>query len=78
MDTKIKNLLPLVKANKHTYYNLDNSAKKDFRDLYGYLKKNSGAKVEGFKLKPFKSRLNSNDLEYLNKFKAMEILISCV
>ena len=36
---RVKDYLSKVKANRHTYYNLDNKSKKDFQNLYNYLKK---------------------------------------
>ena len=33
---KVKDYLPQVKANKYTYYNLDNKTKQDFKNLYKY------------------------------------------
>ena len=36
---KIKQYLPRLKANRYTYYNLDNETKKHFQYLYNYLKK---------------------------------------
>ena len=38
---RVKDYLSRVKANRHTYFNLDNKSKKDFQNLYNYLKKHS-------------------------------------
>ena len=76
---RVKDYLPTVKANKHTYLNLDNKSKKDFQNLYNYLKKHKNKKVSDW----FVFYENVNEwlnkdyiLDYVIKYKAMEILSS--
>lgn len=80
--TQVKELLPKLKANSRTYYNL---SKKDivmFKKLYNYLKRN---KEKHIKQNVFqhsdatKGQINywlnnENELDYLKKYKAMEIV----
>ena len=44
---KVKELLPKVKANRYTYYNVDKKSIQDFKNLYSYLKKHED-KSDGF------------------------------
>lgn len=71
----VKEYLSKLKATKNTFYNLDHRAKKDFQNLYKYLKKHSDKKV-------FLSCIGSaehwlkkeNEIEYIKKYKAMECI----
>ena len=76
---RVKDYLSKVKANRHTYYNLDNKSKKDFQNLYNYLKKHKNKKVSDW----FVFYENVNEwlnkdyiLDYVIKYKEMEILSS--
>lgn len=70
----IGDLLPKVKANKHTYYNLDASAKNEFKDAYNGLKKYKDVEVNKTTLAAFNGTLNRDEMEYLNKLQAINIL----
>lgn len=41
----VKDLLPLVRATKHTYYNLDRDAVMSYRKDYNFLKKHQAKEV---------------------------------
>ena len=76
---KVKDYLPQVKANKYTYYNLDNKTKQDFKNLYNYLKRHQEKEVSDW----FVFYASVNDwlneeylLDYVIKYKAMEVLSS--
>ena len=45
---RVKDYLPKVKANRHTYYNLNNSEIIRFKNLYNYLKKNKEKEVSNY------------------------------
>ena len=42
---KVKEYLTKLKANRYTYYNLDDNAKTHFQNLYNYLKKHKDKEV---------------------------------
>ena len=42
---KVKELLPKIKANRYTYYNLDKKSVEDFKNLYNYLKKHEDKEI---------------------------------
>tara|TARA_B100001939_G_C16900293_1_gene599618 strand:- start:234 stop:482 length:249 start_codon:yes stop_codon:yes gene_type:complete len=76
---KVKDYLHQVKANKNTYHNLDDKTKQDFKNLYNYLKTHQEKEVSEW----FVFYVNVNDwlnqdyiLDYVIKYKAMEILSS--
>lgn len=71
---KVSELLPKLKANRYTYYNLDNISIESFRTLYNYLKKHKNKGVYTSCIKEFNKQLKNYDLDYLNKYRAMEIL----
>jgi len=68
---KVSDLLPLVKANRYTYYNLDKSSISMFREMYNYLKRNKDKYVPDFCKKQVQNILAKKDLSYLNKYSAM-------
>jgi len=69
---KVKELLPKVKANRYTYYNLNNSEIIRFKNLYNYLKKH---KEKTTLIRAVDYWLNDqNYIEYVRKFKAMEVI----
>jgi len=76
---KVKDYLNKVKANRYTYNNLDKNRIKDFQKLYNYLKTHEEKEVS----KWFEFYVSVNDwinneyiLDYVIKYKAMEILSS--
>jgi len=75
----VKELLPKLKANKHTYYNISKNDIKSFQDKYKYLKKNCDktinfiAEIEIEKWFSNKEKYFYN-LDYLNKYKIMAII----
>lgn len=72
---KIEDFLNLVKANNRTYSNLDWKAKSDFKKLYNFLKKYKHERVSFIAKNRVNKVLNDkNELEYLRKYKAMQIL----
>ena len=76
---RVKDYLTKVKENRHTYLNLDNKSKKDFQNLYNYLKKHKNKKVSDwfFFYEIVNEWLNKDYiLDYVIKYKAMEILSS--
>jgi hypothetical protein len=70
---KVKYYLPKVKANRYTYYNLSNKAKKDFQKLYNYLKshKEKLTFVEAVDYYLIKDKYY---MDYLRKYKTMEAI----
>ena len=58
---KVKDILPSVKANKHTYYNLDGKSIIMFKDLYSYLVRHKEKEVGGVLIKP---QLNTINIKY--------------
>ena len=82
---KIKDYLHRVKANKHTYYNLDNELKKHFQYLYNYLKKYKDKEVsnifyycDGIEEQINFWLSNKNELDYIKKYQAMKILSEAI
>ena len=71
---KVKDILPSVKANKHTYYNLDRKSIIMFKDLYSYLVRHKEKEVGGLLIKPQLNPINIKYTGYLKKFKTMELI----
>ena len=78
---KIKDYLPKLKANRHTYYNLDKKTIQDFKNLYNYLKKHKEKNVSNYF--QWNDAIictvnywlnNKNYTDYVKKYKAMEII----
>lgn len=70
---KVKEILPLVKANKYTYYNLDDKSIAMFKDLYSYLLKHKEKDVRvliKYQLNTIYTKYNG----YLKKYKTMELI----
>ena len=88
---KVKDYLPKLKANRYTYYNLDQKTIRDFKNLYNYLKKHKEKNVSNYfqwndSIKGsvnywlnnktiFK---NQKYIEYIRKYKAMEIISQAI
>ena len=79
---KIKDYLPKLKANKYTYYNLEQNTIQDFKNLYNYLKKHKEKEVSYNYFQwndAIKGSINywlnsKSYIDYVKKFKAMEII----
>lgn len=71
----VKELLPKLKANKNTYYNLGKQEKERFKNAYNYLKKHKEKSIYTFCLTDFYSNLeNTKFIEYVQKIRAIEVL----
>lgn len=68
---KVSEILPKVKANKTTYFNLSQSQANDFRKLYGYLKKHKNKEVDCFCERLLPEYLSNKDCDYLVKYYTM-------
>ena len=82
---KIKDYLHRVKANKYTYYNLDNESKKHFQYLYNYLKKHKDKEVSNifYYCDAIEGQINfwlsnKNEIDYIKKYQAMKILSEAI
>ena len=71
---KVKDILPSVKANKHTYYNLDGKSIIMFKDLYSYLVRHKEKEVGGVLIKPQLNTINIKYTGYLKKYNTMELI----
>lgn len=70
----VKDFLPLVKAGRHTYYNLDNKAKLDFQKRYNDLKRFSDKEVHPFGEYRAKQILSNCVIDYVKKVHAIHEL----
>lgn len=78
----IKQILPKVKANNSTYYNVDDKSKKQFKSLYNYLKKHKDKEIKSNVFQnndALRNQINfwlnnQNELDYIKKYKAMELI----
>lgn len=82
---KVKEYLPKVKANRHTYYNLDDSAKTHFQNRYNYLKRHKEKEVSNifYYSDSVKGQVNfwlsnKNELDYVKKYEAMKIISEAI
>lgn len=71
---KVIELLPKLKANRYTYYNLDKECIESFKKLYNYLKKHKNKGIYTSCMREFNEHLKKYDLDYLKKYRAMEVL----
>jgi hypothetical protein len=72
---KVKDILPKLKANKNTYYNLSNKDIIIFKDLYNYLKKHKEKNIGGLLIdNQIQTINNTYNTNYLKKYKAMELI----
>ena len=79
---KVKEILPKLKANSRTYYNLTPRQIIMFKDVYSYLKRHKEKEIETniFQYSDaIKGQVNfwlnnENETDYLRKFKAMELI----
>lgn len=71
----VSQLLPKVKANRHTYYNLDKQSIEYYKKQYNYLKRHKDKEVYSSIIKEVNEVLNENNkLEYVKKVKAMLLI----
>lgn len=79
---KIKDILHRLKANRYTYYNLDNNTIQNFKKLYSYLKRNKDKEISKNVFQntdALQGQINywlslENELDYLKKYKSMELI----
>ena len=79
---KVINILPRLKANRYTYYNLDKKTISDFKKLYNYLKKHKTKYIYKNIFQNYDALQgsinfwldNSNEMEFIRKYKAMELI----
>ena len=74
---KVKEILPKVKANRYTYYNLDKKTIQDFKNMYNYLKKHEDKEIGLLfgiiiQLDKYKEKLKETD--YIKKYTIMDLL----
>jgi len=76
MKHYVKDFLPLVKANKHTFHNLDAYAIADFKKEYEYLLKHKESEVSDVGVERFNSFIakGNRKTEYYRKLRAMHQL----
>ena len=71
----VKDYLNTVKANKHTYYNLDKEAVSEYRSMYKYLKERKECAVSlilfDYQVNTIKEQFKT---DYLIKYKIMELI----
>ena len=79
---KVNDLLPSLKANKHTYKGLNDKSTRDFKRLYLYLKKYKEKEIYlnyFMGLSAMKGQIeywqtNKNETDYIRKYKIMELI----
>ena len=74
---KVKDYLPKLKANRYTYYNLNQKTIQDFKNLYNYLKKHQDKEIGLLfgiiiQLDKYKQKLKETD--YIKKYTIMTLL----
>ena len=67
----VEDFLPEVKANRYTYYNLNNDFIKQYQKLYRYLKRHKDKGVGVQFLFNYSNLNNSEDTEYTKKYTKM-------
>ena len=70
----VNELLPKLKANRYTYYNLDRQTINNFKKLYNHLKKHQNKPIYTSCMTEFNKWINKTSVDYLKKFRAMEVL----
>jgi len=71
---KVKDIIPLVKANRYTYDNLDRKSVIMFKDLYNYLVKHKEKDVRRLLIKAQLNTIYLKYTGYLKKYKTMELI----
>tara|TARA_X000001382_G_scaffold124912_1_gene109897 strand:+ start:448 stop:693 length:246 start_codon:yes stop_codon:yes gene_type:complete len=74
---RVKELLPKLKANRYTYYNLDKKSIQDFKNLYSYLKKHQDKEIGLLFGIIFKVKYDNNlkaQTDYIRKYNIMNVL----
>ena len=67
----VEDFLPEVKANRYTYYNLNNDFIERYQKLYRYLKRHKDKDVGVHFFFYYTNRDNSYDTEYSKKYTKM-------
>ena len=70
----VADFLPMVKPSSKTYYNLDDRSKDMFKKLYSYLVKHKDKQVGLLGAKRAVAMLDTKEMDYVKKYKAMEII----
>lgn len=71
----VSELLPKLKANRYTYYNLNKRDIEYFKTQYNYLKKHKNKKIFLSVMNSVRFWLNKkNELDYLKKIKAIQCI----
>ncbi len=71
----VKEILPIVRANRYTFYNLDADTIHQFRSLYAYLKKHQNKELTLFSVGLANEQIEqNNESDYLKKYRAMQYL----
>jgi len=74
---EVKSILPRLKANRYTYYNLSKSQIDYFKKQYLYLKKNKDEFVFNDTYSTVSYWLNlDNELDYVKKINAIKVVIN--
>lgn len=73
---RVEDLLPLLRANRYTYSNLDTDSIAQFKKLYNYLKQHSNKSICILTYREVTRLLKSSNLDYVNKFLGMRIIIN--
>jgi len=71
---QVKDILPKLKANRYTFYNLSESDKNYFQDRYNYLKKNEDRTVCKIVETLINDYLNNEEVDYIVKIKAINFV----
>lgn len=71
---RVKDLLPKVKANRHTFRNLDKQTIEYFRINYNYLKRNEEKEVCKIVETLINDYLNIDEVDFLVKIKAINFI----
>lgn len=71
---KVSRYLKSVRANKFTFYNLDEATKNEFKALYKYLVKHKDKDVYSLITKISINQIDSKTTDYIYKFKKMQVI----
>jgi hypothetical protein len=74
--TTINQLLPLVRANRYTFYNLDKKEMEMFRKKYNRLLTHKNRDVAEYGIFLFNREMKENEFSYLRKLNCINILLS--
>ncbi len=74
LNTTVTDLLPQLKANSKTYSNIGVAGIKEFQYYYSYLKLHQHKKINQLIIWDFTKCFTGEDMDYLNKIKAMRLI----